>query len=60
MRCPVCKQGLRTIPPCYGEWMCINEDCPINGRELYGVKQKDITQFCRDMGHLKSKDVASK
>ena len=49
MRCPVCKQTLRTIPPCYGEWICVNNDCPIREQELYGATQREITQFCCEM-----------
>ncbi len=43
MKCPACGESLKGIAPCSEEeWLCVNEDCPIQGRELYGSTQKDV------------------
>lgn len=47
MKCPICNETLRTIPPCSGEYICINEDCPISEREIYGGTQKELTNFVK-------------
>lgn len=49
MRCPDCGKRLTKIPPCAGEWACLNDDCPANKRhhgmahsEYYGLVQTTI------------------
>lgn len=48
MKCPACHTQLKTLPPCRGEWICVNDDCPANKKvapihfEFYGLTQKEI------------------
>lgn len=55
MKCPECKQNLRAIPPCSGEWICITEDCQLYGMELYGITQKEVDEFVARV-HPKEKE----
>jgi hypothetical protein len=63
MKCPDCGKRLTAIPPCKGEWACLNDDCPANKikqvgnvhSEYYGIlqetidKQKHVTVVPKEM-----------
>jgi len=50
MKCPDCGKRLVTLPPCKGEWLCVNDDCPTNigqtcHNEYYGNTQAEINKM---------------
>ena len=50
MKCPKCKQNLKGIPPfSQEEWICVNEECQLYERELYGITQKQINEFVKEV-----------
>jgi len=50
MKCPVCRHGLRGIAPLgQEEFMCVNDDCPLEGKEVYGPTQRKVTEFVKEM-----------
>jgi len=51
MKCPKCGRYLHGIPPLEKEeFLCVNEDCQLYGKEIYGGTQEKLNKFIKDMG----------